>query len=218
MRKGLVILLCVFIMFGLFGCTEKSVGESTDESVVESCKHRFTKVEEVNPTCNSEGFKKLVCDLCGKENTISTPKWEHLFGQPEVTKAPTCSSAGEQQEVCKLCGFSKTSVVSKINHNYVDKVCSMCGYRKPVQKSELEPNTWYTYQGGPLQIQNCLVATAILMGQGRTMTVQYRSVCQYCHAVENLSNLAGPEINYPVNKNYYCDECGKQTIVRFKIG
>ena len=212
MRKGFVILVCILIIFCLFGCA----GESTDESVEVSCEHRFTKTEEVDPTCNSEGFKKLVCDLCGKENTISTPKWEHQFKDPMVTKEPTCVSAGEQQEICKLCAYVKTSTVDKLSHNYKNKVCTVCGEKKPVQKAnDVEPNTWYAYNN-ILYFQNCKLLT---VGGGSTaMLVHYAVVCQYCHVVEDSSGLAYPEVNREAKKIHYCSECNRQTLVRFKIG
>lgn len=151
---------------------------------------------------------------------------DHAFGESVITKVASCTEPGEEKQVCEKCAFEQTQKVYK-QHNYVNEICSVCGTKKEaekkdeptkeVEKSDIDPNTWYTYNG-VLHIQNCLVISATSVSQGRGMMVQYCAVCQHCHAVDKFSKLAGPEVDYEVKKIYYCNECGGQTLVRLKIG
>jgi len=143
---------------------------------------------------------------------------KHKFGQDVVIKAATCASGGETSHTCIKCGYLETQSTSPLEHNYKNKICTKCGEKKPLEKSDLKANTWYTYDGGPLHIQNCLVKSAVSASQGKAMSVSYYPVCGHCHAVSYSLHLAGPEVNYEVERIYYCNECGGPTLVRLKIG
>ena len=141
---------------------------------------------------------------------------EHQYGTTEIIKEATCTSRGESKQICKKCGYEQFSETLQLPHDYVNKVCSVCGAEKRPEKSDIEPDTWYLSED-VLYIQNCLVSSAVSVGQGRGMMVQYRAVCQHCHAVDEYSKLAGPEVGYPVEKIYTCEYCGGKTMIKFKI-
>lgn len=141
---------------------------------------------------------------------------DHNFGKAIVTKAATCTEPGEEKQVCQKCGFEQKKSVY-VQHDYVNGVCSICGAKKAAENAEIKPNTWYTYDNTVLQIQNCLVKAAISISQGKGMEIQYRAVCQYCHAVDNTIKPAGVEAGSEIEKIHSCGECGKQTLVKFKI-
>lgn len=142
----------------------------------------------------------------------------HSFSQIKETTPATCAHAGKQEQTCSKCGYVVVTSIPAKEHDYKNKVCTVCGAKKQPQKAyDVEPDTWYVYNGA-LYYQNCRIALATSVGQGRGMMVQYLAVCQDCHCVDEFSKLAGPEVNYEVKKIYYCSECGAQTLVRFKIG
>ena len=143
---------------------------------------------------------------------------EPEFGAAEVTKNSTCSSSGEEKQVCNICGYEQIKQTDKLPHDYVNKTCSVCGAKKQPEKASIQANTWYIYDNSVLSVQNCLVANAVSVKQGKAMTVMYHAVCQSCHAIDDDSKLAGPEIGYDVQKIHYCDECGTATLVKLKIG
>ena len=142
----------------------------------------------------------------------------HEFGQDNIVKAATCSGAGEATHTCKICGYTETLSIAMLEHNYKDKICTLCGAKKQPEKASIQANTWYIYDNSVLSVQNCLVANAVSVKQGKAMTVMYHAVCQSCHAIDDDSKLAGPEIGYDVQKIHYCDECGTATLVKLKIG
>ncbi len=143
-------------------------------------------------------------------------KCEHTFGAAQVIKKSTCSTNGEEKQVCTICGYEQIEKTKKLEHNYVNKVCSVCGTKKSAEKSDIKANSWYVYND-VLYFQNCKLLNAVSVNGGKAMTVHYYAVCQHCHAVDEFSKLAGPEVNYEVKKIHCCDECGKETVVRFKI-
>ncbi len=140
----------------------------------------------------------------------------HTFGNAQITVEATCSQNGKSKQTCSVCGYEKITETQKREHNYVNKVCTVCGEKKKAEISNIKANTWYTYDS-VLHVQNCLVKNAVSVNQGKKMSVQYFAVCQYCHAIEESSKLAGPEVNYEVKKVHYCSECGEQTLVKLKI-
>lgn len=94
--------------------------------------------------------------------------------------------------------------------------CTIGSFQKVAQKSEIEPNTWYIYDN-VLCFQNCELKDVVSVGQGKALLVQYYAVCQYCHTIDDVSELAGPEVNYDVERIHYCDVCERSTLVKFKI-
>lgn len=150
------------------------------------------------------------------ENLQIRKMCNHAFGEWVITKVASCTVPGEKKQVCQKCNFEQTEQIFK-EHDYVNSICSVCGSKKAAEKADITANTWYTYDGGPLCVQNCLVKSATSIGQGKGMMVQYHAVCQHCHAIDETSKLAGPEVNYEVKKVYYCNECGGQTLIRLKI-
>lgn len=82
----------------------------------------------------------------------------------------------------------------------------------------LKANTWYTStEVDILKVQNCKIHSAVLKNSGNSVFVSYYPVCQNCHISASIQSMAAPELNYPVSKNYYCDECGTTTIIKLKI-
>ena len=82
----------------------------------------------------------------------------------------------------------------------------------------IKANYWYTStEVDILKVQNCEIHSATLKNSGNSVFVSYYPVCESCHKSATIQSMAAPEINYPVIKNYYCDECGTTTIVKLKI-
>lgn len=142
---------------------------------------------------------------------------DHEFGPEIITQEATCSVSGQVSLTCSKCGYTKTQPTQRLEHTYQNRVCLVCGAEKQPEKADIDANSWYVYED-VLYIQNCLVKSAISVSNGRGMMVTYHAVCQHCHAIEEYFKMAGPEVNYPVDKIHICDWCGKNTIVKFKIG
>ncbi len=81
---------------------------------------------------------------------------------------------------------------------------------------DIEADTWYTYsQINALKFQNCIIDNAFAKDNG--VIVSYYPVCKECYAKPGVTNLATPEFNYDINKNYTCSECFAVTTVRLKL-
>ena len=141
---------------------------------------------------------------------------EHEFGEETILQKATCSEEGEIKHTCEICGYTENQPSSKLEHNYINKICTECGTEKqPERAYNVKPNTWYV-RNNVLFYQNCKVLSA---SNGTTrIIVNYKAVCQDCHAVSEMPYLAGPEINYPISKIYTCEYCRSSTIVKFRIG
>ncbi len=172
----------------------------------------------VNYTYSADSpiWREVTKEEVEKERTIFFCR-DHQFSAWKEVSVATCTHNGEKVHTCTKCGYSEKEYTAKREHIYEGKKCTLCGLEKQPEKANIDPNTWYTYNNGVLHIQNCLVKSAFAVSQGNAMSVQYYAVCQHCHAIDESSKLAGPEVNYEVKKIHYCDACGGQTIVRIKI-
>ena len=141
---------------------------------------------------------------------------EHIFGTAQVIEESTCSSNGKQKQICRICGYEKITKIEKKAHHYVNKICTVCGEKKPVEKSDIKPNTWYTYKD-VLYCQNIELHYAYSVSQGKGMAVSYYFVCQHCHVVDETLRQNVPEYNYDINKMFTCAECGGLTTVKIKL-
>lgn len=140
---------------------------------------------------------------------------EHKFSEWVTTAEATCAKSGSESRTCTKCGHKETQSVY-VEHNFVNKICSVCGAKKPVEKSDIEANTWYTYQD-VLHFQNIKLQSAFSVSNGKGMMVSYWFVCQHCHAVDETLRTNVPEFNYAINKMFTCDECGGITTVKIEL-
>lgn len=141
----------------------------------------------------------------------------HEFSQWKVIKAPGCTTNGQQQHICEKCGYSESESIESLGHNYKNKICTICGEKKQPEISNIEANTWYTYQD-VLHFQNIKLQNAFSVSQGKGMMVSYYFVCQHCHAVDETLQQNIPEFNYKINKMFTCKECENFTTVRIELG
>lgn len=142
---------------------------------------------------------------------------EHEYEDIEVTKEATCTSMGESKKTCKKCGYVQVSATLMRAHEYINGICFICGEEKQPEKSNIEANTWYTYQD-VLHFQNIKIRNAFSVSQGKGMSVSYNFVCQHCHVVDETGRTNVPEFNYAINKIFTCKECGGLTTVKIELG
>ncbi len=160
-----------------------------------------------------ENWRETTIDEIESLRTVALCK--HELSEPVITKQATCTITGEKTQSCKKCTYKEVQPYY-VNHTYVNKVCTVCGYKKRAEKSDIEPNTWYTYSD-VLYFQNIKLVNAFPVSNGKGMMVSYYFVCQHCHTVDDSMQASVPENNYDIEKVYTCDECGKYTTVKIKI-
>ncbi len=99
--------------------TTLEYGYTIKESSSNSGEHVWSDFETlIEPTDNSCGLKKAVCERCG---LVGYAVWEtsscsHEWTTTEVISEPTCSTAGEHKSTCLVCGNETTETDYAIGH------------------------------------------------------------------------------------------------------
>ncbi len=99
--------------------TTLEYGYTIKESSSNSGEHVWSDFETlIEPTDNSCGLKKAVCERCG---LVGYAVWEtsscsHEWTTTEVISEPTCSTAGEHKSTCLVCGDETTETDYAIGH------------------------------------------------------------------------------------------------------
>ena len=115
----------------------------TAATALAECNHDFYMANTAKPTCESDGYYILKCNLCGytkKEITDKAPG--HNWVQTDSREA-TCAEAGYKKYECSNCGASKTDSIPATGHDWKDSkvleeasctktgsmrtVCQVCG-------------------------------------------------------------------------------------------
>ncbi|MGM9553574.1 MAG: S-layer homology domain-containing protein [Faecousia sp.] len=86
------------------------------------CKHEFTHLETIAPTCVQDGAENIVCDACGAIR-FSTPIAKTGHDYVDTVVDPNCNNKGYTLHTCKTCGESyKNTYTAALGHEYVSKV------------------------------------------------------------------------------------------------
>jgi len=96
---------------------------------VDGCKHEYTEIEKVEPTCTTDGYVTKVCGLCEKVKTTKLPATGHIAGEWTVTVEPTCTTEGQMSTTCTVCGETVLAVLPAFGHsfgNYTETVAPTC--------------------------------------------------------------------------------------------
>ena len=92
----------------------------TAATALAECNHDFYMANTAKPTCESDGYYILKCNLCGytkKEITDKAPG--HNWVQIDSREA-TCAEAGYKKYECSNCGEKKTETIPELDHKWVD--------------------------------------------------------------------------------------------------
>ena len=130
--------------------------EPTDPSKPdpETCDHDWTVSSDKKPTCDMDGYRRLVCSKCGEVKWEYPPALGHDWDEGTVTKEPTATEEGVTTYTCKRCGKTREEsipVLSDCEHTWGEPVrteptceedgsiiytCTKCGaQRKTILKA-----------------------------------------------------------------------------------
>lgn len=97
-----------------------SVGNlSATKKVKVTCDHPASKneTETKAPTCEEDGYEKVICGGCGKVISEKVlPKGEHTMSKWETVTEPTCTAKGQEKRVCSTCGKEETRDIPALGH------------------------------------------------------------------------------------------------------
>ncbi len=122
-------------------------GEVADYEAKPATGHRWGEfVVVTEPTCEDDGLRKHVCEICGLEETEAIPALGHKFGAFSVIKAPTCTEDGEQEHICAVCDKHETEAIPALGHKFgafsvtkaptctvdgeQEHTCTVCGFKE----------------------------------------------------------------------------------------
>ncbi len=146
---GLALSMILFITVCFFGCNSNEQGlrgekgddeinaadntslDPGDVSQKPSHTHSFSNWSEVvEPTCEKEGLKERICEICSYTETSITANTDHTY--VSVTVSATCTESGNTTYTCTACGFNYVDdyVAAVGEHSYDDGVCVLCGNNK----------------------------------------------------------------------------------------
>ncbi|MCI6859420.1 MAG: leucine-rich repeat domain-containing protein, partial [Eubacterium sp.] len=79
-------------------------------------------VVTITPSCEKEGEKTIMCDVCGEFKIEKVPATGHDFtGKETVKKAATCTEDGEKEVCCKNCDAKETVKIPAMGHDFTGK-------------------------------------------------------------------------------------------------
>lgn len=91
-----------------------------EERVIPQLAHTYGEAVTVEPGCETDGYDKHVCTVCGYEKRDNIVKGHpHQIADPKIEKAPTCTTEGIQTGTCSLCGEKEVrQSIPAINHDW----------------------------------------------------------------------------------------------------
>ena len=134
MKKLVLLMVLVMLVFGIAACTEKTDGdpvqqtenssgtvsgnESDYEVPKDTCEHAYTQEVINEPTCTEKGVAQYMCLNCKASHTEEIPAYGHDGSGASCEEASTCANCGEVVEaawghedeggVCATCGIDLT--------------------------------------------------------------------------------------------------------------
>lgn len=94
--------------------------------------HNYILIETVRPTCDSLGYDRYICTICGM---IEKHNYVNAIGhawQSVLVREADCSNGGKVLDICRNCGTVKETVTPKGEHSWttynVSATCTMPGY------------------------------------------------------------------------------------------
>lgn len=155
------------------------------EPVVDEAEgHQWVTVEEDRDSCDVEGERRKVCEVCGEEEVETIPAGTHTWDEGTVTKAPTCLESGIRERTCVYCGAKDQETLSATGHISVN----LAAVEATCTESGLTTGSKCSVCGTILNAQQ------IVPAKGHTL--------KHVNAVEP-SETAGGNIEY-----WHCANCG----------
>ena len=129
--------------------------EKNTEVIRQNCTHEASKEEKRTASCETDGYQRSICSLCGlvTEKIFDAPGHNYVN---ESTVEATCSEPGKIFKTCTACGKNDSETLSALPHTNLKKIktpptctaegeylikCTVCGE----ESSEAIPITDHSY-------------------------------------------------------------------------
>ena len=181
--------------------------------------HNYILIETVRPTCDSLGYDRYICTICGM---IEKRNYVNAIGhawQSVLVREADCSNGGKVLDICRNCGTVKETVTPKGEHSwttynvsatctmpgYTVKECSKCGERQITNLTAVLGHNYKAY-----------VTPATCVTGGKTVYACDRCGDAYVggysdakgHRFDNGTVKVKPSCTGEGLKEYNCLDCG----------
>ncbi len=186
----------VVMMFLCAVCFASVVGVGINKSVGNTHYHAWKLSQEVQPTCDRNGFKLFLCD-CQEEHIEILYAIGHELNSFEA-KAPECGAMGwEAYEKCVRCEYTTYTSLAALEHNWeeetvdevITSVCTVCGEKK----TEATPE--HTHDFSEIQVI-----------ENATCTEKGKAVCKCACGEQGTVEIAPKEHSYQYGVCIRCNQ------------
>ena len=124
--------------------------------------HVYEKEIISNPTCETVGYAKETCKLCGESYTENIKATGHAWDAGKITKDASCEETGVKTYTCTSCKATKTENIKALGHKEVKDAtveatcekdgltegshCSVCN--KVITEQKKIPATGHAWDAG----------------------------------------------------------------------
>ncbi len=124
--------------------------------------HVYEKEIISNPTCETVGYAKETCKLCGESYTENIKATGHAWDAGKITKDASCEETGVKTYTCTSCKATKTEDIKALGHKEVKDAtveatcekdgltegshCSVCN--KVITEQKKIPATGHAWDAG----------------------------------------------------------------------
>ena len=147
--------------------------------------HVYEKEIISNPTCETVGYAKETCKLCGESYTENIKATGHAWDAGKVTKEATCEEAGVKTYTCTSCKATKTEDIKALGH-------------KEVKDAAVEATC---EKDGLTEGSHCSVCNKVITEQ--------KKIPATGHEFSSWKTISQATVFSPEKQSHSCSACGK---------
>ena len=147
--------------------------------------HVYEKEIISNPTCETVGYAKETCKLCGESYTENIKATGHAWDAGKITKDASCEETGVKTYTCTSCKATKTEDIKALGH-------------KEVKDAAVEATC---EKDGLTEGSHCSVCNKVLTEQ--------KKVPATGHEFSSWKTISQATVFSPEKQSHSCSACGK---------
>ena len=147
--------------------------------------HVYEKEIISNPTCETVGYAKETCKLCGESYTENIKATGHAWDAGKITKDASCEETGVKTYTCTSCKATKTEDIKALGH-------------KEVKDAAVEATC---EKDGLTEGSHCSVCNKVITEQ--------KKIPATGHEFSSWKTISQATVFSPEKQSHSCSACGK---------
>ena len=147
--------------------------------------HVYEKEIISNPTCETVGYAKETCKLCGESYTENIKATGHAWDAGKITKDASCEETGVKTYTCTSCKATKTEDIKALGH-------------KEVKDATVEATC---EKDGLTEGSHCSVCNKVITEQ--------KKIPATGHEFSSWKTISQATVFSPEKQSHSCSACGK---------